>query len=308
MSDLSIRNTPIISVVIPVFNDEGILLKCLNALREQTLPKDDFEVIVVDNGSRNDVATFLSKDFPEVRCVIEKTPGSYHARNTGVRESRGAYLAFTDADCIPSPNWLSEALNEFKRNADLAYLAGNILVFPCIADKPNLAERFEMRNAFRQNHYLEAAHYGATANVVVAKSLIDEQVGWFDESRGRGDDTHWGQAVWQAGLNQRFCGASIVYHPARNSVKELVRKIRREHGRAFFWECDGLTRSARLKVLLKHLRRNILVPRYLLKWYLGTAPYTKRQFIETILVGSVLHYAAQIEKIRLTFGGNPLPR
>jgi hypothetical protein len=165
-----------------------------------------------------------------------------------------------------------------------------------------------MRTAFRQKHYLEVDRFGATANVVVDKLRITDKLGWFDESCNRGDDTSWGREVWRAGLVQRFSESTTVHHPARHSLKDLVRKTTRDHGRVFFWECDGLSRFERFKVLFRHLRRNFLVPRYLLKWWLGTAPYTKWQFVEISLVGSLLHYSAQIEKIRLAFGGNPSPR
>jgi glycosyltransferase involved in cell wall biosynthesis len=308
MSDLNLRKTPIISVVIPVFNDEGILLKCLNALREQTLPKDDFEVIVVDNGSRTNVASFLTNDYPEVRCINENTAGSYHARNAGVQASKGSYIAFTDADCVPSPQWLSEALREFQESADLAYLAGNILVFPRIPDKPNLAERFEMRNAFRQKYYLEAAHYGATANVIVAKFVVSDRVGWFNEAEGRGDDTSWGQAVWRAGLTQRFSESSIVNHPARNSLKELIRKAARDQGRYFFWECQNQPLRKRMSLLLRHTRRDVIVPRWKIRWWIGTGTRRTSEILQVMLVGYIIHYFALLEKFRITFGGQPLPR
>lgn len=308
MTDQSTTNKPIISVVIPVFNDEFILLKCLNALRDQTLPKEDFEVIVVDNGSRIDVASFLRSDYPEVRCIREETSGSYHARNTGVKEAIGKYIAFTDADCIPRCNWLENALREFENNPEIAYIAGNIEVFPRNPEKPNLAERFEMRNAFRQKHYLYVDHFGATANVIVNKDIVNAQVGWFDEKNGRGDDATWGRAIWTCNLHQHFSTDASIQHPARSSLRMLMSKAMREQGRMFSWEVSQASIAKKIKVLMVHLRKDIVVPRWKCRWWLGSDPYTKKELLSVLFVGCLLHYGGLLEKFRIAFGGIPLPR
>src|SRR2546423_1697909 len=121
---------PIVSVVIPVLNDEDILPLCLAAIEQQTLSRSDFEVIVVDNGSRRDVAQLLAGRFPRFRFLKEAHPGSYLARNAGAGKARGKLVAFTDADCVPDPNWLRNAAALFERHPGLAYLAGRIEVFP----------------------------------------------------------------------------------------------------------------------------------------------------------------------------------
>ena len=91
----TVNRIPLISVVVPVFNDEARLAGCLDALAMQTWPASHREVIVVDNGSVPPVALRAGA----ARVIVERRPGSYAARNAGVAAAAGEILAFTDADC-----------------------------------------------------------------------------------------------------------------------------------------------------------------------------------------------------------------
>ena len=91
-----------VSVIIPVYNDLKLLSTCLECLDRQTYPKTRFEVLVVDNGSDLPVQPIVSR-YSNVKLEKESMPGSYAARNRGIAAARGEILAFTDADCRPSP-------------------------------------------------------------------------------------------------------------------------------------------------------------------------------------------------------------
>lgn len=96
-----------ISVVIPSYNARTTIARCLQSLRDQTY-KGNFEVIVVDS-STDGTADVIAKAFPEVqlcRSARRLFPGD--ARNLGIARSTGDILAFLDADCMASPNWLEE--------------------------------------------------------------------------------------------------------------------------------------------------------------------------------------------------------
>src|ERR1041385_9092278 len=93
-----------ISVIVPVRNDSRIQ-QCIESLLQQDLPKEEFEVLVVDNASNNVELKKLIEAYP-VRYLAENQTGSYAARNRGIRESSGSILAFTDADCIVPAQWL----------------------------------------------------------------------------------------------------------------------------------------------------------------------------------------------------------
>jgi len=99
---------PIISVVVPALNEETVIARCLASLREQRLPANRFEVIVVDNGSV-DRTREIARGFRGSLAVtvLERSGVRISAlRNCGAYAARGRYLAFLDADCIAPPHWL----------------------------------------------------------------------------------------------------------------------------------------------------------------------------------------------------------
>lgn len=102
-------NQPSISVVIPTCHRNDLLAKCLDCLAPgvQTLPPDQYEVIVTDDGSRSTAEQMVRDNYPWVRWVAGPCKGPAANRNNGARAARGEWLAFTDDDCLPSPGWLS---------------------------------------------------------------------------------------------------------------------------------------------------------------------------------------------------------
>ncbi|MGB9637557.1 MAG: glycosyltransferase, partial [Microgenomates group bacterium] len=75
---------PLISVVIPAYNEENYIEDCLRSVLAQDFPKKDYEVIVVDNNSTDNTASFVKNNFSEVRLVQEKRQGVVFARIKGV--------------------------------------------------------------------------------------------------------------------------------------------------------------------------------------------------------------------------------
>lgn len=101
------------SVIIPAFNAERILPACLQAVLDQTLPRDEYEVIVVDDGSSD--GTGAAAASPGIRVVAQTHSGPAAARNLGARHAQGPILVFTDADCRPTREWLAAMLRPFDR-------------------------------------------------------------------------------------------------------------------------------------------------------------------------------------------------
>ena len=100
------KNTdrPYISIVIPSYNRSDLLKKILDAVTEQTLSEEQFEVIVVDNNSSDDtkqVVQSYNEKIKGLKYVLETKQGACHARNRGIQEATGEYTAFLDDDCLP---------------------------------------------------------------------------------------------------------------------------------------------------------------------------------------------------------------
>ncbi len=101
-----------ISIIVPAYNAEKTLAECLDALLAQSLPRDRYEVIVVDDGSTDRTAEIATR-YP-VRVVRRaRNAGPAAARNRGVREAHGEIVLFTDADCVPSTQWIARMVAPF---------------------------------------------------------------------------------------------------------------------------------------------------------------------------------------------------
>ena len=95
---------PASTIVVPSYGRPEALRACLAALAAQDDP--DREVVVVDDGSPEPLAS-VCEAFEGVRCIRQENAGPARARNRGAREAEGDFLAFTDDDCRPRPDWLS---------------------------------------------------------------------------------------------------------------------------------------------------------------------------------------------------------
>ncbi|MEM7064915.1 MAG: glycosyltransferase family A protein [Cyanobacteria bacterium P01_B01_bin.77] len=225
MSQTHLANDPhpFVSVIIPTFNDTDDLLRCLQALHQQTY--SDYEVIVVNNNPRNDLSLQV-QSYEKVRLLTEAQPSSYAARNHGIRSARGSVFAFTDADCYPATDWLAKGVQALAAFPLPTAVAGKIQVYCQCQDSPSAVELFDLLYGFPQETYVERDHYGATANLFAHRQVF-EQVGLFDDTLQSGGDFEWGNRVFNAGLAVNYSSDVGIQHPARSSVDELVRKNRR---------------------------------------------------------------------------------
>jgi glucosyl-dolichyl phosphate glucuronosyltransferase len=99
-----------VSVIVATWNRAELLARCLRALAAQTLPADQFEVLVVDNNSSDDTRAVVEASGPPVRYLFEARQGVSAARNTGLRAAAAPVVAFTDDDVVVPPDWLEALL------------------------------------------------------------------------------------------------------------------------------------------------------------------------------------------------------
>lgn len=100
------------SVIVPAYNAAETIGACVRALAEQTVPRERFEVIVVDDGSTDDTAAVARAAGARVLRIPHSGPAA--ARNAGARAARAPILLFTDADCEPGPRWVESLLQAFS--------------------------------------------------------------------------------------------------------------------------------------------------------------------------------------------------
>lgn len=109
------------SIIIPTYNRPERLSNCLESLTQLDYPRADFEVVVVDDGSKMSLEPVVAavKDKLNLTFVRQTNAGPATARNTGASKAQGKYLVFTDDDCAPSSDWLSKLAVRFSTVPDV---------------------------------------------------------------------------------------------------------------------------------------------------------------------------------------------
>jgi len=227
-TSLNIKNSPkkdFISVIIPVYKDVEGLTETVSSLMKQTIPQSNYEVIVANDGGDEGVGDFCEK-YPirEIRIIPNR--GSYYARNRGIEEARGEFLAFVDADITVPGEWLETGLQGLQ-TAD--YIGGPVLINEKKVRTP--AHYYELVTGFKGNVPEADNHFFVTANLFVRRSVF-EHVGGFDIRLRSGGDNEFGNRVFNSNtFTQSFIQELAVLHPPRGFHKLLKKRVRITEGK-----------------------------------------------------------------------------
>lgn len=225
-----------ISVIVPHYNDLARLDRCLTSLTEQTLPADAFEVIVVDNNSPCGIGRVAELVGNRGKLIVCMAPGAGPARNTGVKHAGGELLAFIDADCIATPQWLEQgiaALTDPQNRAEI--IGGQVDVSVRENGERSGPEAFEQVFAFENRRYVEQEQFSVTANLFTT-SQVFQSVGPFRTEVS--EDTEWCHRAVSKGYSLHFCPTAAVSHPAREDWAQLLGKWRRINREAYALACE----------------------------------------------------------------------
>ena len=103
---------PQFSVIVPAYQAEDTIDRCLDALARQTIPRELYEIVVVDDDSSDETCARV-KAHAGVRLLTQVHAGPAAARNLGVEHARGEIVLFTDSDCEPARNWIERIVAPF---------------------------------------------------------------------------------------------------------------------------------------------------------------------------------------------------
>lgn len=288
-------NLPFISVIIPVYNDQIGINSCLAALASQTYSQSNYEIIVVDNAS-NPPITINPTFFRIARLVNCSTPGSYAARNAGIRAAYGELLAFTDADCVPDQNWIRagvRALVDAKENS----IIGGEVAFS-LSKQPTAVELYQYLVGFMQQENIKDRGFSATANLFVTRRQVN-LVGEFAENLLSGGDREWCWRAAKFGFLIKYAPEVIVRTLPRSSLISAIRQARRVAGGRYV-----LRRMAAPHVGLGGIKphRSIVSS---IKWILMNPALTLRDRIKVFGVATLLKVVQLFETARLYLGLYP---
>ena len=238
-----------ISVVVATLNRAELLAKCIRRFLDLDVSSlAAWEIIVVDNGSRDHtaqiVAALKTKYNLPLRYVYEGTPGVSAARNAGIRAARYPILAITDDDCRVAPSWLLAIHQSFAADPAVAMVGGRVDLFDP-ADEEISVRRFDDHVEIKGIDDMFTRLIGC--NVAISAAAI-RRAGAFDTAMGPG-------TAFKAGEDHELfyrilkSGAKVVYEP----------KVRVEHahGRRDRGEVRALKASyvkGRATILGKHIR------------------------------------------------------
>jgi glycosyltransferase involved in cell wall biosynthesis len=176
---------PKVSIVIPTYNSAQFLDETLQSVFSQTF--NDFEIIVIDDGSTDQTRKVLSKYDDRIRYFLQENGGPAKARNRGIRESLGEYIAFLDADDIWLPTKLEKQVSRFQQNPEL----GMVFTENSCFDQngiylTSLGKRKKlMRGDLVKNIFL---HSGVATPTVMVRREVFNQIGVFDEELYMSED------------------------------------------------------------------------------------------------------------------------
>ena len=205
--------SPLVSIVVPVYNGARFLAECLDSLLAQDYPA--VEVIVVDDGSR-DGTRAIAERYPHFRLITHENRGLSAARNDGIQAARGDVVAFTDADCAVDPDWLTYLVARLCAGRFAGVGGPNIP-----PREPHWVAEAVARSPGGPTHVLlsdwEAEHVPG-CNMAFWRSRLLE-VGLFDPIfRSAGDDVDICWRLQNAGCVIAFAASALVWHRRRHSV------------------------------------------------------------------------------------------
>jgi GT2 family glycosyltransferase len=227
------QDRPLVSVVIPHYEDVANLRQCLDLLDQQTLPRALWEIIVSDNRSPSGMAIVEQAVGGRAVLVISHEKGAGPTRNVGAAIARGSVLAFLDSDCRPAPDWLEKGT---AASASSAVTGGRINVL--VRDDARLtpSEAFERVFAFNNKLYIQEKGFSVSANLFIRREAWD-RVGGFKAAIS--EDVDWCWRARDAGFPVRYADDVVVGHGARVSFFELKRKWRRLTLEAYYLGGSG---------------------------------------------------------------------
>jgi exopolysaccharide biosynthesis polyprenyl glycosylphosphotransferase len=216
-----------ISVVIPAYNAEKTLPYTLQALHKQTITRDLYEVIVVDDAS-TDGTSSVAREFG-VRYRRQTKEGPAAARNLGVRIARGDVVLFTDADCIPKEDWIEKMIKPLE-DPEVAGVMGRYLTRQ--KELPARFVQLEFEERFSIIKEYESIDLVPSFAAAFRRSVFEE-VGGFDAHYplANNEDVELSYKIAARGYKMVFVNDAIVYHRHPNKWKKFF-KVKYSRG---FW-------------------------------------------------------------------------
>lgn len=239
-----------ISVVVCTYNREKYLDKSISSLADQTLDKDKYEVVLVNNNSTDGTAArskeLMGKlgDRVSIRYFLENNQGLSYARNRGVQEAKFDLICFIDDDAVAEPEFLENILSFFNSNHNAAGIGGKII--PLYVDgKPKWMNRFMeglvakvdlggQIMKFKGNKYPIGCNMTYTREHLISVGLFDPDLGRKGNSGEASEEKDIFLKIINLGKEVYYLPTAIVHHVIEKTrlEKSYISKISKGIGRS----------------------------------------------------------------------------
>lgn len=220
---VSITN-PEISVIIPVYNDPEGLKDTLNSIVNQDLETEEYEVLIVDNGSTDSTSEVIrqfSRQYGNLKGLEEnQIQSSYAARNKGIENSMGHLICFLDADMWTGPSYLSDVKAYFEEHQEVEYIGCRVEM---INNSSTITGRYNEINGFPVDRYVHEKGFAPTCCLSVRKKIFSD-IGLFDQNLVSGGDKLFGKKAKDQRIEMRYIDEITVFHPVRENWRQISAK------------------------------------------------------------------------------------
>jgi len=219
------------SVIIPTFNRANEIQELLQSLATQSLDKNEFEIIIVDDGSTDNtqivIESIKKNENLDIRTLHQDHKGPGEARNLGMENAKGKYFIFIDSDCIADEHWLSAYKKEVDQK-DVAGFGGPDSVLPNFKPVQKAIDysmtSFITTGGIRGHSKKKfSKYYPRSFNMGVRADIVD-QIGGMGKLR-HGQDIEFSNRILSTGEPIIKVVDAVVYHKRRISIKKFFKQV-----------------------------------------------------------------------------------
>lgn len=212
------KKSPLVSCIVPTLNSGKYLGETLESVKNQTY--SPIEIIVVDGGSKDNTLKIAKKYTSKI--IKQKGKGPADARNEGIKNAKGDFIAFIDSDDLWEKNKIEKQVNYFKNNSNMDICLTNVKMF--------FEKELENEKKYFKNHPRMKSIPGYATITLLAKKDVFDKIGFFDEDLKFTDAVEWLRKARKK-LNMKIIREVLVFH--RLHKENITRKNRKKSEEEF---------------------------------------------------------------------------
>ena len=219
------------SIIVPSYNRAGEITELIESFDNQTISKDKFEVLIVDDGSTDNteevVKNFIDELNFQIRFFKRDHQGPGPARNFGMSQAEGEYFLFIDSDCIADKNWLKNIEQAIKEEDPDAFGGPDDVLpsFSPLQKAINYSMTSFLTTGGMRGHSEDklAKYYPRSFNMGIHCSIYEE-LGGMGELR-HGQDLEFSRRIVASGAKVIPISDAVVYHKRRTSLEKFFKQV-----------------------------------------------------------------------------------